>query len=186
MGTALRWWPAHCPSEPTSPRTPGDHEREDLHPPDCGERRGRQVRLQPHLRPPHLLTVPAPSTPLCSRDAIAKVLYALLFSWLIARVNALVSPQKDALSIAVLDIYGFEVGLRGKARVPSTVQGPPPLLSPSIHPQALPGASGCQALWVTPGSPERTRPGRYPWGASTRDWVGFQWTDVDKHMWSEP
>ncbi|KAI4533391.1 hypothetical protein MG293_016410 [Ovis ammon polii] len=55
-----------------------------------------------------LLTVPAPSTPLCSRDAIAKVLYALLFSWLIARVNALVSPQKGALSIAVLDIYGFE------------------------------------------------------------------------------
>ncbi|CAN0093385.1 unnamed protein product [Rangifer tarandus platyrhynchus] len=43
-----------------------------------------------------------------ARDAIAKVLYALLFSWLIARVNALVSPQKDALSIAVLDIYGFE------------------------------------------------------------------------------
>ncbi|XP_065765747.1 unconventional myosin-XV [Muntiacus reevesi] len=43
-----------------------------------------------------------------SRDAIAKVLYALLFSWLITRVNALVSPQKDALSIAVLDIYGFE------------------------------------------------------------------------------
>nr|XP_020769849.1 unconventional myosin-XV [Odocoileus virginianus texanus] len=43
-----------------------------------------------------------------ARDAIAKVLYALLFSWLITRVNALVSPQKDALSIAVLDIYGFE------------------------------------------------------------------------------
>ncbi|KAG5203393.1 hypothetical protein JEQ12_002976 [Ovis aries] len=43
-----------------------------------------------------------------ARDAIAKVLYALLFSWLIARVNALVSPQKGALSIAVLDIYGFE------------------------------------------------------------------------------
>ncbi|XP_060997076.1 unconventional myosin-XV [Dama dama] len=43
-----------------------------------------------------------------ARDAIAKVLYALLFSWLIARVNALVSPQKDALSVAVLDIYGFE------------------------------------------------------------------------------
>ncbi|XP_066876789.1 unconventional myosin-XV isoform X1 [Kogia breviceps] len=43
-----------------------------------------------------------------ARDAIAKVLYALLFGWLIARVNALVSPQQDALSIAVLDIYGFE------------------------------------------------------------------------------
>ena len=30
--------------------------------------------------------------------------------------------------------------------MPSTLQGTPPLLSPSIHPQALPGASGCQAL----------------------------------------
>ncbi|XP_070338360.1 unconventional myosin-XV isoform X6 [Equus asinus] len=46
-----------------------------------------------------------------ARDAIAKVLYALLFSWLIARVNALVSPQQDALSIAILDIYGFEQDL---------------------------------------------------------------------------
>ncbi|XP_057571619.1 LOW QUALITY PROTEIN: unconventional myosin-XV [Hippopotamus amphibius kiboko] len=43
-----------------------------------------------------------------ARDAIAKVLYALLFGWLIARVNVLVSPQQDALSIAILDIYGFE------------------------------------------------------------------------------
>uniref|UniRef100_M3XLT0 Unconventional myosin-XV n=1 Tax=Mustela putorius furo TaxID=9669 RepID=M3XLT0_MUSPF len=43
-----------------------------------------------------------------ARDAIAKVLYALLFGWLIARVNALVSPQQDTLSVAILDIYGFE------------------------------------------------------------------------------
>uniref|UniRef100_A0A8C6Q8H4 Unconventional myosin-XV n=1 Tax=Nannospalax galili TaxID=1026970 RepID=A0A8C6Q8H4_NANGA len=43
-----------------------------------------------------------------ARDAIAKVLYALLFSWLITRVNALVSPRQDTLSIAILDIYGFE------------------------------------------------------------------------------
>lgn len=39
------------------------------------------------------------------------MLYALLFGWLIARVNALVSPQQDTLSVAILDIYGFEVGL---------------------------------------------------------------------------
>ncbi|XP_037664148.1 LOW QUALITY PROTEIN: unconventional myosin-XV [Choloepus didactylus] len=43
-----------------------------------------------------------------ARDAIAKVLYALLFGWLIARVNALVTPRQDTLSIAILDIYGFE------------------------------------------------------------------------------
>ncbi|XP_045840099.1 unconventional myosin-XV [Meles meles] len=43
-----------------------------------------------------------------ARDAIAKVLYALLFDWLITRVNALVSPRQDTLSVAILDIYGFE------------------------------------------------------------------------------
>lgn len=74
------------------------------------------------------------------------MLYALLFSWLIARVNALVSPQKDALSIAVLDIYGFEVGLRGEALVPSTVQGPPHYYLPPFthkHFLGLPGARLC-------------------------------------------
>lgn len=64
--------------------------------------------------PPHRAHLPQHL--LCSRDAIAKVLYALLFSWLIARVNALVSPQQDTLSIAILDIYGFEVGLHGWVR----------------------------------------------------------------------
>lgn len=58
-------------------------------------------------------TLCPPPSPSLSRDAIAKVLYALLFGWLITRVNALVSPQQDALSIAILDIYGFEVGLLG-------------------------------------------------------------------------
>ncbi|KAM9693550.1 unconventional myosin-XV [Trichechus inunguis] len=43
-----------------------------------------------------------------ARDAIAKVLYSLLFGWLIARVNTLVSPRQDTMSIAILDIYGFE------------------------------------------------------------------------------
>lgn len=44
------------------------------------------------------------------RDAIAKTLYALLFGWLTDRINKLVYPRQDALSIAILDIYGFEVG----------------------------------------------------------------------------
>ncbi|CAM5087940.1 unnamed protein product [Natator depressus] len=43
-----------------------------------------------------------------ARDAIAKILYSLLFSWLTDRVNKLVYPKKEALSIAILDIYGFE------------------------------------------------------------------------------
>ncbi|XP_041432611.1 unconventional myosin-XV [Xenopus laevis] len=43
-----------------------------------------------------------------SRDAIAKILYSLLFSWLTDRINKLVYPKQDALSIAILDIYGFE------------------------------------------------------------------------------
>lgn len=116
------------------------------------------------MRPrPYLPESPDPQAPpqccppqhrVCSRDAIAKVLYALLFSWLIARVNALVSPQQDALSIAILDIYGFEVGLHGSEgqglrlhpsrvcpRHASSVQAPPSLFSPVsyglfTHPQA--------------------------------------------------
>jgi len=55
-----------------------------------------------------------PWSALCSptpcRDAIAKTLYALLFGWLTDRINKLVYPRQDALSIAILDIYGFEVG----------------------------------------------------------------------------
>ncbi|KAG6935061.1 myosin XVA, partial [Chelydra serpentina] len=43
-----------------------------------------------------------------ARDAIAKILYSLLFSWLTDRINKLVYPKKEALSIAILDIYGFE------------------------------------------------------------------------------
>ena len=100
--------------------SPGDNAREDLHPPDSGECRGCQVspgppRLSPQIRGPPALGPPAPHL-LCCRDAIAKVLYALLFGWLIARVNALVSPRQDTLSIAILDIYGFEVGLHGWVR----------------------------------------------------------------------
>ncbi|XP_068102481.1 unconventional myosin-XV [Hyperolius riggenbachi] len=43
-----------------------------------------------------------------ARDAIAKILYSLLFSWLTDRINKLVYPKQDTLSIAILDIYGFE------------------------------------------------------------------------------
>ncbi|XP_025060372.1 unconventional myosin-XV-like, partial [Alligator sinensis] len=43
-----------------------------------------------------------------ARDAIAKILYSLLFSWLTDRTNKLVYPKQEALSIAILDIYGFE------------------------------------------------------------------------------
>ncbi|XP_051789441.1 unconventional myosin-XV [Erpetoichthys calabaricus] len=43
-----------------------------------------------------------------ARDAVAKILYSLLFSWLTDRINKLVYPKNEALSIAILDIYGFE------------------------------------------------------------------------------
>lgn len=70
---------------------------------------GETVPLPARIPDPQCLC-PEPTHLLCSRDAIAKVLYALLFGWLITRVNALVSPKHDTLSIAILDIYGFEVG----------------------------------------------------------------------------
>ncbi|KAM6939466.1 LOW QUALITY PROTEIN: unconventional myosin-XV [Xenentodon cancila] len=44
-----------------------------------------------------------------ARDAVAKILYSLLFSWLTERINGRVYPRNEALSISILDIYGFEV-----------------------------------------------------------------------------
>ncbi|XP_040927699.1 unconventional myosin-XV [Betta splendens] len=43
-----------------------------------------------------------------ARDAIAKILYSLLFHWLTERINAQVYPRQHSLSISILDIYGFE------------------------------------------------------------------------------
>nr|XP_029135166.1 unconventional myosin-XV-like [Labrus bergylta] len=43
-----------------------------------------------------------------ARDAVAKILYSLLFSWLTERINGRVYPRNEALSISILDIYGFE------------------------------------------------------------------------------
>ena len=48
----------------------------------------------------------------CFRDAIAKALYERLFSWLVERINKIVwGGEKDerTTSIAILDIFGFEV-----------------------------------------------------------------------------
>lgn len=66
------------------------------------------------------------------RDAIAKTLYSLLFGWLTDRINKLVYPRQEALSIAILDIYGFEVSGIHPGSVP---------------PSASPGAAKSQALW---------------------------------------
>ncbi|XP_068193571.1 unconventional myosin-XV [Antennarius striatus] len=43
-----------------------------------------------------------------ARDAVAKILYSLLFHWLTERINAQVYPHQHTLSISILDIYGFE------------------------------------------------------------------------------
>ncbi|XP_036068960.1 unconventional myosin-XV [Oryzias melastigma] len=43
-----------------------------------------------------------------ARDAVAKILYSLLFHWLTERINAQVYPMQHTLSISILDIYGFE------------------------------------------------------------------------------
>jgi len=47
------------------------------------------------------------------RDAVAKALYQSLFTWLIQKINAQVEcdgRRADLTSIAILDIFGFEVG----------------------------------------------------------------------------
>ncbi|XP_051558226.1 unconventional myosin-XV [Myxocyprinus asiaticus] len=43
-----------------------------------------------------------------ARDAVAKILYSLLFHWLTERINGRIYPRNEALSISLLDIYGFE------------------------------------------------------------------------------
>lgn len=52
------------------------------------------------------------------RDSLARALYAALFTWAVAKVNAslssdndvgIVAPEKSTLSIGVLDIFGFEI-----------------------------------------------------------------------------
>uniref|UniRef100_A0A7N6C2Q6 Myosin XVAa n=1 Tax=Anabas testudineus TaxID=64144 RepID=A0A7N6C2Q6_ANATE len=43
-----------------------------------------------------------------ARDAVAKILYSLLFHWLTERINAQVYPRQHVTSISILDIYGFE------------------------------------------------------------------------------
>ncbi|XP_072514080.1 unconventional myosin-XV [Salminus brasiliensis] len=43
-----------------------------------------------------------------ARDAVAKILYSLLFCWLTERINGRVYPRNEAQSISILDIYGFE------------------------------------------------------------------------------
>ena len=46
-----------------------------------------------------------------NRDAIAKALYSRLFTWLVERVNMIVcrAEREKRTSLAVLDIFGFEV-----------------------------------------------------------------------------
>ena len=43
------------------------------------------------------------------RDALAKEIYTQLFGWLIGKVNNIIFKGKMQMSIAVLDIFGFEV-----------------------------------------------------------------------------
>ena len=43
-----------------------------------------------------------------TRDAIAKALYASLFSWLVGRVNSVIGEDQSQISISILDIFGFE------------------------------------------------------------------------------
>jgi len=42
-------------------------------------------------------------------DAIAKELYSRVFTWLVNRINGIVFHGKQGPSIAILDIFGFEV-----------------------------------------------------------------------------
>ena len=56
-----------------------------------------------------LLTLKAINCCYFCRDALAKEIYSHMFGWLISRVNDIVYSGKKQTSIAVLDIFGFEV-----------------------------------------------------------------------------
>uniref|UniRef100_S4RUU5 Myosin motor domain-containing protein n=1 Tax=Petromyzon marinus TaxID=7757 RepID=S4RUU5_PETMA len=43
-----------------------------------------------------------------ARDTLAKVLYTQLFAWIIARLNAKGASTQQGVTLAILDIYGFE------------------------------------------------------------------------------
>ena len=50
------------------------------------------------------------SQALSMRDALARALYSQLFTWLVHRVNKAINPTlHQHESIALLDIFGFEV-----------------------------------------------------------------------------
>lgn len=56
------------------------------------------------------------------RDALAKEIYTHLFDWLISKVNNIVFKDKMKLSIAVLDIFGFEVSYASKLIVSEAIR----------------------------------------------------------------
>ncbi|NXA04220.1 MYO15 protein, partial [Sapayoa aenigma] len=69
----------------------------------------KAITFKVTVMPYRAVTFQSSITLLFPRDAIAKTLYSLLFGWLTDRINKLVYPRQEALSIAILDIYGFEV-----------------------------------------------------------------------------
>lgn len=56
-----------------------------------------------------ILTVRSREQAVDARDGITKSLYSSLFAWLVSRINSITDNVMKLNSIAVLDIYGFEV-----------------------------------------------------------------------------
>ena len=77
---------------------------------DANEYKKWTIKKQITTRSEKIVTVLSGPQALVVRDSVAKFIYACLFDWLVALINAsLAKDAKDVSSfIGVLDIYGFE------------------------------------------------------------------------------
>jgi hypothetical protein len=113
-----------------------------------------------------------------TRDAMAKALYARLFSALVGRVNASLRDEGGGLSIGVLDIFGFEQFQVGGGSDVGAKDVRPTLLSSFVLTTATRSCSSILTNRTSPQRPQSTRARR--WRGRSPTWR--LWTS--RRAWS--